>query len=73
MELSQIDEIPELKKQNIQYWREITQLENKINQMKQIIYSNNEKIENLCEHCFEIEIEKYEQTLYICKICGYTK
>ena len=43
-----------------------------INEMKEIISKNNTKIVDLCDHCFEIEIQKYDRTLHICNICGYT-
>lgn len=72
MDLSKKEEINNLKNENIQYWREIRILETKINEMKEIISKNNTKIVDLCDHCFEIEIQKYDRTLHICNICGYT-
>ena len=72
MDLLKKEEIKNLKNENIEYWREIRKLESEIKNMKNIISNNNDKIVNLCEHCFEIEIQKHERTLHICKICGYT-
>ena len=72
MDLLKKEEIKNLKNENIEYWREIRKLESEIKNMKNIISNNNDKIVNLCEHCFEIEIQKCDRTLHICKICGYT-
>ena len=72
MDLLKKEEIKDLKNENIEYWREIRKLESQINIMKNIINKNNTKIVDLCVHCFEIEIQKHERTLHICKIRGYT-
>ena len=72
MDLLKKEEIKNLKNENIEYWKKIRKLESEIKNMKNIISNKNDKIVNLCEHCFEIEIQKHERTLHICKICGYT-
>ena len=72
MNLLKKEEIKNLKNENIKYWKEIQKLESEINIIRTNIFKNNEKIVDVCDHCFEIEIQKNERTLHICNICGYT-
>ena len=67
MDLLKKEEIKDLKNENIEYWREIRKLESHINIIKNIINKNNTKIVDLCDHCFEIEIQKNERTFTFVK------